>query len=436
MLNLKRGLLFLGVLLGLFILVISSIYTFFNVNDYSDWISEQVKKSTGYDVRFEKIEANWSEGKRLSLLGLSIYQQQQQIAFIKRVDLQIDHLDLWQRELELKSIILNGVDINILTPLKLSKTDSEIEIVAGSQNQKTISELTTIDWERLHIATFEITHLNAVLRHEDKNLSLKQASLTFNDLLLINNQQLQSFPAHLDISSAFETLLLSDDRQTVEINDFNLIVTAGLVQRKVEFIVTAAEIKTNNEAFPAVMLDSIELRLKFEKNKLFLQRFFVNTFSGSLEMTAEALLQINFFPKAAISIKKVALLSLNAQDMSINIPQWQASNNDSQPAPVNISLPVEELSIQKANLKNISINGETQQLPWHLKSADVEINNWLVIKDIQLLDPTQDIQKTGSIAIAFKYLRWQDSIIEQFSMDGSLSKRNDDLILLNQLLSK
>ena len=158
--SIKKAGIILLFLLSILVIVLSSSYYFFSVNDYSEWISQQVKSATGYDLRFQRFENNWFEDNRLSFIGVSLYQQQQPIAVIKRLDIDVDSLDLWQRELVINSIKLDGVDIKLKTPLTLSESDVQTSPQQNSQTQQATSKTTNLDWEKLYISTIEITHLN------------------------------------------------------------------------------------------------------------------------------------------------------------------------------------------------------------------------------------------------------------------------------------
>jgi len=231
-------------------------------------------------------------------------------------------------------------------------------------------------------------------------------------------------------------LILKQDKQSAEISDFKLTASGGLAQREAKIALTAAQVISHQQDLSPIALDSLQLTVELNNNKLLLQRFVVNAFSGSFEMTADALLAINWLPKPTVSVKKVQLLSLVAQDLQLNIPELPNVKDESQQAQTNApqSFPVEAFFIKNVELKNIDLTSEAEQFPLQLKSADIDINDWHIIKDNQLLDPTQDSSQSGNVAIAFEYLSWQETIIEQFSMQGDLDKNNPDLNLLNALL--
>ncbi|WP_413700986.1 hypothetical protein ACLKMH_04190 [Psychromonas sp. KJ10-10] len=95
-----------------FIVVCISCFIYlFNINDYSKWISEQLKLTTGYDVRFEMLENNWLTENKLSVVGLSLYQQDMRIVYINRLDVEIENLDLWSRQLMIKKLHLKGLSL-------------------------------------------------------------------------------------------------------------------------------------------------------------------------------------------------------------------------------------------------------------------------------------------------------------------------------------
>lgn len=432
-LNFKRCLLGLALLLILFLVSVVSFVYFANLNDYSSWVSAQIKKTSGYDVRFEGMENNWGRDKRLSIVGLSLYQQQQRVAFIGRLDINVDKVNLWQRQLEIRSIDVDTVDINIQPLLALSGVNLKTP-PAAIETKNRFATLKNINWERLNIATVNIKNLNITGQDNDKKINLVQANLTFNELLIINHKQWQILPANIDFTATFKALQLSDSSNKVEVNKFNLTAAGSLFKRKGHLNISAAEMNSSSTNLPPLKLNGLQLQLLLEQQKLSLQHFFVNAFSGSLALKAEALLTFNLLPKPAIKVQEVELLSLLAKDMQIHIAKWKKPIAEPQEVSENRLWPIEKLSIAKAHLQNINIDSEAEQLPLRLKSAHVQINDWLLIQDSQLLDPTLGKLQTGGIVLAFDSMHWKNSVIDKFSMGASLNKEQQPLNFLQQIL--
>lgn len=432
--NMKRWLLIIFFfVLSSFVVMTSFIY-FFNVNEHSVWISKQVKKHTGYDIRFEHFENQWATEKRFLFSGVSLYQQQQKIAFIAKIALAVDKVDLWQRQLEIKSINLSDVDINLDWPLRLKEATSpngeattpEIEIPITGQKMA---------WDRLDIAEFNIENLNIALIFEDKNVSLKKVNMTLNELLIIDHQQLQTLPAKLELLTTFNALSASNNNQKLEINDVSLRTSIDLFKREGKMEVSAGEVSANSYLSP-MRLTALELSLQLEQQKLSLTHFFVNAFSGSLAVKGDAFLEFNFLPKPALVVDRLEVLSLVAKDLQINIPDFSDKKVTTSNKSVQDPFPIQSLSVMNADLNNISILSKAKELPISVKSADVQINNYMVINNYQLIDPTQDLQQSGTIALAFEYLRWENSVIEGFSMESQFDEQKEKLSALKLLLNQ
>lgn len=433
--NMKYWLLIIALLFTLLFVAITSFISVINVNDHSAWISEQVKKNTGYDVRFEHFENQWTTYKRFTFSGVSLHQQQQQVAFIGKIELAVEKLDLWQRQLEIKSINLSDVDINVDWPLRLNHVTFQNEGEPNSQIAK-LTGMQNINWDRLNIATLNIDNLNVALKFDDKNFVLKEANLAFNELLIINRHQLQTFPTNLDFITTFKALQASNNKQKVEVNDFSLMAHVNLLKREGEMKMSAAEVSSINADLPPVLLSALQLKLQLEQQKLSLTHFFVNAFSGSLAITADLFLEFNFLPKPAIAVKKLQVLALTAKDIQLNIPEFFEKNTSTASTSEQLRLPIQSLSVKNASLHNISIFSDVKNFPLALKSADAQISNWLVVDNNQLIDLAQESQQQANFAFTFESLRWRNSVVEEFSIVSRFDKQQQEFAVLKKLLSK
>lgn len=433
--KMKHWLLIIALLMILFFVAIAGVIFFINVNDHSFWISEQVKKHSGYDVRFEGFANQWATKNSFSLIGVSLYQKQQRVVSIDKIEIAVDKLDLWQRQLAIKSVNLYDIDIKADWPLRLNH-------VALHREGETISPVTkraaapNINWDRLNIETLNIHNLNAALQFDDKKLLLKEANLTLNELLIIDHNQLQTFPTHVDFITTFNTLQAGNSQQMVEVNGFSLMTNVNLLKREGEIKVNAAEVSTINADLPPVVLSDLQLKLQLQQQKLSLTHLFVNAFSGSLALTADLFLEFNFLPKPEMAVKNIQVLALTAKDIQLNIPDLSEKNNATSSAEEYQRLPIKSLSVINADLNNISIFGDAKNLPLALKSADAQISNWSVVENNQFIGFTPEYQKQVQFTFAFEYLRWKNSLLEAFSMVSSLDKQQEQLAVFKKQLSK
>ncbi|PKG40866.1 hypothetical protein [Psychromonas sp. Urea-02u-13] len=445
MLNMKRCVIILLALFSLMGIAVGSSVYFLNVNDYAGWISQQIKRSTGYDVRFEGFENNWLTDSSISLSGLSLYQHQQRVLYINRLELKVDKLDLWQRQLEIASIRINGVELEANTSLLLASNHKASSQVSSSTSTQ-ITALQSVSWERLHITKLEVTGLNASLQSEINSLTLKETDISVNDLLLIDNSQLQQIPKSVDLATKISFLKVSDSKNNLTLSNLQLSVNAFLFARQGRLNVEVDEVLVESEKQPILKLESLALQLALQKNKLLLKPFSVNAFSGKLALQAEADLAINFLPQPAIKVSKVTLVSLLAENMQLTVPEFLLSNSASHSLPNSASnlqpnsssnsasLPIETLLIKNAQLKNISVSSEAEKLPLTLKSMDVQVHDLYVIKGHQWLDPIQYTQQAGVFSLGFEYLQWQALQVEKFTTAGSLNEGDQSVRFLKQIL--
>ncbi|WP_022942658.1 AsmA family protein [Psychromonas hadalis] len=423
---LKRIFLISTLLLGLLSVSIASFVYFLNINDYSDWITTQVKQTTGYDLRFEHFENSWLTDKSFSFTGLALYQQGKRVVYIKQLDLQVDKLDLWQRELDIQFIKLQGVDIDftqtVIPPVLTSQSQSQTE------KQRRIIQ--SIAWERFHVGKFQLIDLNVALQKEDKNLLLKEASITLNDLLIIERQQLKMLPVSLDLVTTFNSLTLSNKQQSMFLQNLQLSAQADLLQRKARLNLSLESMALQ----PDQQFHALQLTMQLEQEKLRIAHFSADAFSGNLTMQADVLLALTLFPLPDIQVKEVILQSLLAQDMQLTIPAFKREANEKDKASQKALLPIETLLLKGLQLKNINIRSENAAFPLFITALDLQLSDFTPIRNYQWLDLPSHHEQTGSFAVAFERLNWQQAEIEQFSVTGSLSEQDQGLKTLYKLL--
>ncbi|GLS90559.1 hypothetical protein GCM10007916_16260 [Psychromonas marina] len=435
MLNMKRFFIAISLLLVLLIALVISFIALFDVNDYRDWASDQIKQSTGYDVRFQSIENHWLAEKRFSLIGVTLYQQQQRVMRIEKLDIEVDKLELWQRLLAIKSINISGVEVDkpLFGLATTTQTVSENDNVPPQNSVK----LQKLAWQRLHINRLNISAVNGVIEHQGQRLMLEGGQLELQDLLVINNQQLQLVPVNADITLAFKHLQLQAPQQQLQIDNLQLSAQGDLLQRQAKLDITTSSIVTGLSAQQLITVDALQLGLQFNKNRLLLEHLNIDAFSGSLAMQADAVLDIKLLPKPSVSVQQVTLHSLLAHDMSIDIPTWlmpAEQQNISDEQQKNELLPLQVLLIKQLKLDNISVYSANSALPLQLKNLQLTLNDLYLIEQQRWINFPPDDAQAGSFSLAFERLGWQETLIEQLSIAGSLSDDDQGLLLLKQLL--
>lgn len=427
-LNWKRFFILLLMLFALVCIVLGSSVYFIN----AEWVSAQVKKETGYDIRFEHFENSWLTDSRLSLAGVSLYRQQQPIVSIKRVDIKVDKLDVWQRQLDINNIHLSGLDIHLELPMNNAtglKKDTNVDSEVSNQGRNE-----AITWERLHIDSFSITDANISITNQQQQLLVNGMSLYLKDFLVINNQRLQTLPVTLNATAQIKSIALKDANQQLLFDELQLSVEGDLLQRSGHLNMDVDKIELIGALQPAMLFSAIQFTLHLEKNRIDLENFSLNAFSGSLRVQANAMLDINVLPKAEIKLKQVTLQSLLLKDMQLTIPDWQPLTDNAQQS--SSLLPMEKLLIKDLHLENIDINSDNNTYPVVLKELDLQLLDLYLVQHHQWLSLGQYTEQESHFSLYFAYLNWQASMIEQFSLAGSLSENETNFLLLREHLSK
>lgn len=421
--KLKRFFIILFSIFCFIVAVISCFIYFFNINDYSKWFSEQLKQTTGYDIRFEMLENNWLKEDKLSVLGLSLYQQGQRIVYIDRLDVDIANLDLWSRQLAVKRLHLKGLELDFRLPL--AEPDNNLENSQQVQREGTVSR--DLPWQKLHISVFQITDMNVTIHHLGKQLLIKDAKVDLQDVLVIDDKKVVLLPEKIDVASHINELEFNHENLNVALQNINLSSKTSLLKRQAELDFSIANIHLGKEGYPPFLLNSLIIQSTFDNNRLTLKDLSFNTFSGSLSTQAEALLAINWLPKPHFKIADIQLNSLNAHDMHILIPNFINFDKQSNLDTEQYKMPIESFAIKQMNLENITLISEADVLPLALKSADVQINDLQVIKGGELLTASAERSPRADFSIEFSRLEWQESVIEEFSLSGNLETTELDL---------
>lgn len=392
----------------------------------AEWVSGQVKQATGYDIRFEQFESNWLTDSRLSLVGVSLYQQQQPLVRIKRVDIQVEILDFLQQEVDIGSINLDGVEIKLKLPINHFATESQ-----GA----TDTAFEALAWQRLHIDSFTVTNINVSIENEHQQLSLKGMSVELNDLLVIDNKQLQTLPAALNANTQIKSLQLKNEEQQAQLENLQLSVAGDLVQRTGRLTIGVDKIEVTPEQQAVVVLRHTQLALSIQQERLNLENLSMNAFSGDLKMQADALLEIDFLPKPELKVKQVTLQSLLVKDMQLTIPNWQGSEEkNSEQVQSKDMLPIEALLVKNIQLQNINVTSANLDLPLTATGLQLQLLGLQLVENYQWLDLLQPKQQGASFSIMFDSLRWKESLIEGFSTQGRLGEDDQGLIFLQEKL--
>ncbi|MFT6985243.1 MAG: hypothetical protein ACJAT7_001051 [Psychromonas sp.] len=419
----KRFFIISALLLTLFV---TSIACLFNLNDYSLWVAQQIEKSTGYQISFVAIEHNGWQDLRFSISGLSVQRGPEMQLEIDKINIEIARVDLWNRQLDFELVSLAGIDLH------LSQSLSEDRAIDQKSREKTKYQTQNLPWDKLHIKKLRVSDLNLDLSNAQQSLLLQQATLSSDNLLVINNKKIVSRSFQGNVRFDFATLAIQlDDLKALTFDklslsgDLDLPNLQGMLALSIkEFIVSLP-----NQA--DIIVDNSLLDLQLDKNRLSLTRLFINIFSGELSLQADALLSLDLFPAPALSVERLQILSLLLKDMHLTIPDFMQKSEGALLGKG--KLPIETLFLQQVNLQNVNIRSEEKQIPLTVKGLNSRVSDLYLLKNNQLASLSEAGNQVGVFVLQADYLQWADSIIEAFHVAGSLTESEQ---VIGQLLSE
>jgi len=419
--------LLLLVVSAIFILVGSSVY-FFDVNDYSQWLSEQLKQSTGYDIRFEQLENNWVTDDHLAFINVSLYHQQTRVLLIKRVDIQIAHIDLWQQQLQISDITFTGGEWLSALP----QNSAQNPLIQNEPNHNALATQEALSWQTLTIDKVSFIDFNASLNHGGRHISVQGAKAQLKDLSIIEHQQLVMIPVSVDVNAQVTSLLIADSKKSVQLDGIQVSAQGNLRQQTSKLVIGVDEIAVVPQSLPKMAFSDFSLALQQAQTQFSLDNLSLNAFDGYLVIQGEATTDIRLFPTPRISINEVLLSSVLLKEMWLTLPSIAPfTAADTKPTS---ALPIEALSIQHLQLENIHLNSDNEAFPLLLTDANLAVSDLTLIQQHQWLSLEQYEQQSTPFSVAFDYLQWQDTIIEAFSATGYVNKVDQNMLLLEEIV--
>jgi len=416
------------VLLGL----LAGIVCFFNINDYSDLISEQLEKSTGYQVSFALIEHNGGWPLHFSISDVAVAIDENSRLHIDKINIDIGKLALWERQLDIDRVALLGIDI-YMEEAAFKKILSGSKSTINPPDETKNSQL--LPWSGLRINQLRISDFNAHLRYAGKELRLQRASLSADNLPLIEHKQLAVPFCKGSLQFSAQKLRLQlPAEQVVTLEQLALNSTFDLPEQQAKLTLALKKLEV---AFPrqaALTFKNAQLDMQLAKNKLRLTHLFFNAFSGELQLQADALLSINRSATVPWSVNSVTVETLLLKDMKVKIPSFIAPaenialNNTQQTE----KLPIKTLFIKNAALQNIDISSEERQIPLTVNGLNARLQEFYLLHNSQLFDLSEYAQPSASFALQFAYLQWADRLVEQFQVTGSFAENAPETQLLRQ----
>lgn len=426
----KRFFIILALLLTLFVTSIALFLYLFDINSHSQWLSEQIEKSTGYQISFDSVENRAWQDSSFSIAGLSVGRAPDSVLEIDKITIEIDRLDIWDRHLDLELVELEGIHLHLKQGPLQGRT--------GEPNNAKSTEylVQNLPWNKLQINKLRLSDLNVEVSDGQQSLLLDHANLSSDNLLVIDNKKIvtTSFKgngrfdfAMLEIQSAdLTTLKLQSGLLS---GDFDL----AKLQAKLALSIKQFAFREPNQS--EIIADNALLDLQLDKNKLSLTRLFINIFSGELSLQADALLSFHLFPRPVFYVQRLQVLSLLLEDMRLTIPAFMPVSVDNAQSKDNEKMPIETLFIQQVNVHNVDIRSEEKQLPLTVKRGSAAVSNFYLVQNNRLFTELEKERQSGAFTLQADYLQWAETAIEQFDIVASLPQDEPFLLQLKPLVT-
>lgn len=431
----KRLLLWFLVLLAVLFVAASLFIRSADINDYSQWISEQIEESTGYQVHFQSIDENLYGQSRLSIVGFSLSLEQNELLYIEQINIEVKNFDLWQRQLEIEFIELSGIHIVADMDLFEGVIQGRKSTIATNLNpKKSAKSIYQLGLHRLHVNQFRALDLNADISNAEGTLHLREANLKSNNLLLIENNQLNTNLFTDNLQFDFTNLNIQKSAQVkLQIEGLSLQSEFSLLPLQATLLTEIQYVELDTIEVKNLFFDNVLLDLRVDKNKISLNRLFANAFTGQLDLQATASFVVTPFSSNVVSFKQLTVDSLLLKDMQlvipiVNNPVSTEDADNKQP----LVLPIESVFLQQVDVQNLNISSIDNQPKLTVNNLTSSVRDLYLVKENRLVSLPDKGTSSGFFTLKFDYLSWFDSEFEQFSIAGSLSKDDQSIMLIKK----
>ena len=180
-------------------------------------------------------------------------------------------------------------------------------------------------------------------------------------------------------------------------------------------------------------MQNTELVAELNNNKARITKLISKIFSGELQLRADALFSIKpLSPFLSVQQLRVQLLAI--KDMNLVIP---AMLNDSGAVKkYKPPFPIKNLFLKELIVENVNIRSDNSEIPLEIKNLNGSVVDFILLQNKQLAGLAEENKEAGSFALQFDYLQWMESNLEQFEISGKLSKNDQGVMLIKQLLAR
>ena len=404
----------------------------FDINDHSQWLSEQIEKRTGYQVRFELIEHSYWQESRFSVSGLSVAIDNKQLLKIEKINVVISELDLWKQNLQVELVELVGVDL-------YAEVDALKEVVNSKKGALEREKKSQLPWSKVQLNKLRISGLNADISNQQQYLRLQQASLSSDSLIIINDNKLVTDLLKGELQFAMKALELQlGASQAVSVKGLFLRSYFDLAALQAKLTTRVKQLDFRLPEQTKVLVDNGLLEMQLDKNRITLTHLSANAFSGELQLQADAQLAMHLQPSPIVTIDELTVLSLLVKDMQIQIPAFilESASEGAGRGGEKQKLPIKTLLLKQVNLQNITINSEEKKIPLTIRGLNSRISEFYLLQNNQLVNLPEESNQAGLFVVQCDYLQWADTVSEQLQVAGSLTENDQGLLLLQQLLTE
>lgn len=424
----KRFFIIITLLFTLVAGLLAGLVCLFDINDHSQWLTEQIEKSTGYQVRFQLFESSYWQESRFSVSGLSVAIDKKELLQIDKVNIVIGGLDLWQRQLEVESVELVGVALYAEADVSKGGLTGKKELIKSDNKGQ------LLPWSRLQLNKLRISGLNADISNQQQRLRLQQATLSSDDLIIIDDNKLVTALLQGELQFAFKALELQlGTSEAVSIKELSLRSHFDLAALQAKLTARVKQLDLRLPEQTKVIVDNSILEMQLDKSRLSLTHLSADVFSGELQLQADAELAMDLQGTPMVAIEELTVLLLLAKEMQIQIPAFilKPEREGLGRLGEKQRLPIKTLFLQQVDLHNITLSSEEKQLT--VKGLNAHLQDFYLLRNNQLVSLSEDNKQTGLFVLQFDYLQWTDSVSEQFQVTGSFSEDGQRLLMLKEL---
>lgn len=424
--------------IGTFILALLAVslllfMRFFDINAHRDFISKQIAQLSGYQVNFESVDSHLLSDSTVSLSGLSLTIANRQVLYVDKVKLSLTRLDLWHRELVLGPVQLTGMRITGSLADLVETTDADTAGKSKSVQQTTQSQQ-TLPWQKLTIGRLSVNDLNIDITHAGQRMVADGVDFRSDNLQIIADRQLvtRPFSGNLKLlvkelkaqQTAGETLRVKNLQLSGSFNVKNLQANLSLKADSLNFALAGQEVAVQNT----------ELVAELNNNKARITKLISKMFSGELQLRADALFSIKPLSAPFLSVQQLRVQLLAIKDMNLVIP---AMLNDSGAVKkYKPPFPIKNLFLKELIVENVNIRSDNAEIPLEIKNLNGSVVDFILLQNKLLAGLAEENKEAGSFALQFDYLQWMESNLEQFEISGKLSKNDQGVMLIKQLLAR